>query len=45
MSILNLEVPLNGQIAPAQKKDADYVFYELTRSICPDCRRVIDAKS
>ncbi len=26
------------------KKDADYVFYELTRSICPGCRRVIDAK-
>ena len=26
------------------KKDADYVFYELTRSICPECRRVIDAK-
>jgi uncharacterized radical SAM superfamily Fe-S cluster-containing enzyme len=26
-----------------QKKDANYVFYELTRSICPDCRRVIDA--
>ncbi|HUY82557.1 MAG TPA: radical SAM protein [Acidobacteriaceae bacterium] len=26
------------------KKDADYVFYELTRSICPQCRRVIDAK-
>src|SRR5574337_963854 len=27
------------------KKDADYVFYELTRSICPReaCRRVIDA--
>jgi hypothetical protein len=25
------------------KKDADYVFYELTRSICPECRRVIDA--
>jgi tetraether lipid synthase len=24
------------------KKDSDYVFYELTRSICPDCRRVID---
>jgi uncharacterized radical SAM superfamily Fe-S cluster-containing enzyme len=22
----------------------DYVFYELTRSICPQCRRVIDAK-
>ncbi len=26
-----------------KKHDADYVFYELTRSICPDCRRVIDA--
>jgi uncharacterized radical SAM superfamily Fe-S cluster-containing enzyme len=26
-----------------QKKDADYVFYELTRSICPECRRSIDA--
>jgi hypothetical protein len=26
------------------KKDADYVFYELTRSICPECRRVIDAQ-
>ncbi len=25
------------------KKDADYVFYELTRSICPQCQRVIDA--
>ena len=26
-----------------QKKDADYVFLELTRSICPECRRIIDA--
>ena len=26
------------------KADADYIFYELTRSICPDCRRVIDAQ-
>ena len=26
------------------KIDADYVFYELTRSICPGCRRVIDAQ-
>src|ERR1051326_1778330 len=24
------------------KKDANYVFYELTRSICPECRRVVD---
>ncbi len=29
-------------LAP-MKKDADYVFFELTRSICPECRRVIDA--
>ncbi|GHO96442.1 hypothetical protein KSF_064900 [Reticulibacter mediterranei] len=27
---------------PRLKKDADYVFFELTRSICPACRRVID---
>lgn len=27
-----------------QKHDVDYVFYELTRSICPECRRVVDAK-
>jgi 7,8-dihydro-6-hydroxymethylpterin dimethyltransferase len=24
--------------------DRDYIFHELTRSICPSCRRVIDAK-
>ncbi len=29
---------------PYPKKDADYVFHELTRSICPTCRMVIDAK-
>src|SRR3984893_17783619 len=27
-----------------KKRDADYVFYELTRSICPVCRKVIDAQ-
>jgi 7,8-dihydro-6-hydroxymethylpterin dimethyltransferase len=27
----------------AIKDDANYVFYELTRSICPKCRRTIDA--
>ena len=27
-----------------RKRDADFVFYELTRSICPDCRKVIDAQ-
>jgi tetraether lipid synthase len=26
------------------RAEADYVFLELTRSICPNCRRVIDAK-
>src|SRR5882762_4115197 len=26
------------------KQDADYVFYELTRSICPTCRIPIDAQ-
>ena len=31
--------------APARsKQDVDYIFFELTRSICPECRRVIDAK-
>jgi len=40
LSILNLEVP----DPPGLKKDADYVFYELTRSICPECRKVMDAK-
>ena len=29
---------------PLSKKDADYLFYELTRSICPECRKVIDAQ-
>jgi 7,8-dihydro-6-hydroxymethylpterin dimethyltransferase len=27
-----------------RKIDADYVFFELTRSICPQCKKVIDAK-
>jgi 7,8-dihydro-6-hydroxymethylpterin dimethyltransferase len=27
-----------------QKEDVDYVFFELTRSICPECRRMLDAK-
>ena len=30
-------------MTPELKTDADYVFFELTRSICPDCRNVIDA--
>jgi len=31
-------------IADCPRVDSDYVFHELTRSICPVCRRVIDAK-
>ena len=31
-------------IADRSRVDASYVFHELTRSICPNCRRVIDAK-
>ena len=33
-----------GEIANRHRMDSDYVFHELTRSICPNCRRVIDAK-
>ena len=37
--------PISGSAASGmRKKDADYVFYELTRSICPQCRKAIDAK-
>lgn len=35
--------PAPVTIFTRSKHDADYVFYELTRSICPQCRRVIDA--
>src|ERR1019366_1273106 len=36
--------PLNPAFDPNAdpKHDADYVFYELTRTICPECRRVLD---
>ena len=38
----------SGGVSPhtmtRQKKDVDYIFFELTRSICPECRRVIDAQ-
>jgi uncharacterized radical SAM superfamily Fe-S cluster-containing enzyme len=33
-----------GDGADRHCTDSDYVFHELTRSICPACRRVIDAK-
>ena len=31
-------------IANRTRVDSDYVFHELTRSICPSCKTVIDAK-
>ena len=31
-------------MALTAKRDADYVFYELTRSICPRCLETIDAQ-
>jgi len=31
-------------IDPVTKRDADHIFLELTRSICPECRRPIDAQ-
>lgn len=42
MSGSNVSIP--DPAGSARKKDADYVFYELTRSICPNCKRAIDAK-
>src|SRR5260370_27182100 len=41
------EIPSTGVVAEmrgARQKDGAYVFYELTRSICPNCRKVIDAQ-
>ena len=29
---------------PTEKQDLDYVFHELTRSMCPECRRIIDGQ-
>src|SRR5260370_91962 len=41
---LQVDPTVRGTPSPRVKKDADYVFYELTRSICPNCRKVIDAQ-
>ena len=39
---------LQDSVAPIAglrvKQDADYIFHELTRSICPECKTVIDAQ-
>ena len=34
--------PGDRLIPTPKKQDADYVFFELTRTICPTCRRVLD---
>jgi len=39
-----LKIDENHQAVVERHRDSDYVFHELTRSICPNCRRVIDAK-
>ena len=33
-----------SQGKPRVKQDADFIFHELTRSICPECKKVIDAQ-
>ncbi|PKB82116.1 MAG: hypothetical protein BZY88_05275 [SAR202 cluster bacterium Io17-Chloro-G9] len=35
------KTPTSG---PRVKHDADYIFHDLTRSICPECKGVIDAQ-
>jgi uncharacterized radical SAM superfamily Fe-S cluster-containing enzyme len=39
--VRHLSIPA---VSTAPRRDADHVFFELTRSICPDCRRPIDAQ-
>jgi hypothetical protein len=41
IAVKTAELPGSGT---ATRQDADYVFYELTRSICPICRTTIDAQ-
>ena len=43
MDTMHTESAITG-IPSRQKEDVDYVFFELTRSICPECRRMLDAK-
>lgn len=33
-----------GDVIETEKRDADYIFYELTRSVCPRCLETIDAQ-
>jgi hypothetical protein len=33
---------MNPSETMPKKQDADYVFYELTRTLCPECRKVVD---
>lgn len=39
-----MTVQSSNRLNDSLKQDADHVFLELTRSICPECRRVIDAQ-
>ena len=42
LTIAGSQGPSSGKAR--QKQDADYIFHELTRSICPQCKVVIDAQ-
>ena len=33
-----------SMIIPAKQGVRNHVFYELTRSLCPECRQVVDAQ-
>jgi uncharacterized radical SAM superfamily Fe-S cluster-containing enzyme len=41
---LSAQSAVNPSAEGRVKRDADHVFFELTRSICPTCRRPIDAQ-
>ena len=34
----------NPSLGVQQKRDADFIFHEFTRSICPECLKLIDAE-
>ena len=43
-TLRNKEQTVQLTSANRVKQDADYIFHELTRSICPECKAVIDAQ-
>ncbi|PKB79658.1 MAG: radical SAM protein [SAR202 cluster bacterium Io17-Chloro-G9] len=41
---IQVTVPKDKLSKTRVKQDADYIFHDLTRSICPTCKQVIDAQ-